>query len=54
MPQLDFVWWVINFIIVWIALIAVLTTLLNSKEETNISESSSANVNKQSTTWQWV
>nr|YP_009344334.1 ATP synthase F0 subunit 8 [Temnopleurus toreumaticus]APT42102.1 ATP synthase F0 subunit 8 [Temnopleurus toreumaticus] len=54
MPQLDFVWWVINFILIWVCLLTVLSILLNNKEEIEVSESSSTNINKETTTWEWV
>nr|YP_009344347.1 ATP synthase F0 subunit 8 [Temnopleurus reevesii]APT42115.1 ATP synthase F0 subunit 8 [Temnopleurus reevesii] len=54
MPQLDFVWWIINFLLVWVTLFAVLATLLNNKSNVNVSQQLSTNVNKSSTDWQWL
>nr|APT42089.1 ATP synthase F0 subunit 8 [Salmacis bicolor rarispina] len=54
MPQLDFVWWVINFIIIWVSLFSVLAILLNSKESTSLSQTSSVKIDKNSTNWQWL
>nr|YP_009344321.1 ATP synthase F0 subunit 8 [Salmacis sphaeroides]APT42076.1 ATP synthase F0 subunit 8 [Salmacis sphaeroides] len=54
MPQLDFVWWIINFILIWVSLFSVLAILLNSKESNNSSQTSLTNINKSSTNWQWA
>nr|QDO72181.1 ATP synthase F0 subunit 8 [Heliocidaris crassispina] len=54
MPQLDFAWWVVNFFIIWISVLTVLILLLSSTPSQNINQSSSLNIKKESTTWQWL
>nr|WRK21539.1 ATP synthase F0 subunit 8 [Echinometra mathaei] len=53
MPQLEFTWWIINFFIIWISVLIVLTILLNSTSSNNVSQTSSIYIKKESTTWQW-
>nr|YP_009369632.1 ATP synthase F0 subunit 8 [Echinometra mathaei]AID60551.1 ATP synthase F0 subunit 8 [Echinometra mathaei] len=53
MPQLEFTWWIINFFIIWISVLIVLTILLNSASSNNVSSTSSIHIEKESTTWQW-
>nr|YP_009369658.1 ATP synthase F0 subunit 8 [Mespilia globulus]AID60577.1 ATP synthase F0 subunit 8 [Mespilia globulus] len=54
MPQLEFVWWVINFLLVWIVLFSVITIISNNKQSTETIENSSTSINKTLTTWQWA
>nr|YP_009369645.1 ATP synthase F0 subunit 8 [Heterocentrotus mammillatus]AID60564.1 ATP synthase F0 subunit 8 [Heterocentrotus mammillatus] len=54
MPQLDFTWWIINFFIVWASVLVVLTILLNSIPSNNTSQTSSVEIKKESTSWQWL
>nr|YP_009917966.1 ATP synthase F0 subunit 8 [Colobocentrotus mertensii]QLM02014.1 ATP synthase F0 subunit 8 [Colobocentrotus mertensii] len=54
MPQLDFTWWIINFFIIWISVLIVLTILLSSVSPSNADQTSPVNIKKESTPWQWL
>nr|QFS00177.1 ATP synthase subunit 8 [Sinaechinocyamus mai] len=55
MPQLDFVWWIVNFFLVWTAILAVLTIVISNETPYNIDQlSSSPKINKGTTEWQWL
>nr|YP_010443001.1 ATP synthase F0 subunit 8 [Aspidodiadema arcitum]UTD49252.1 ATP synthase F0 subunit 8 [Aspidodiadema arcitum] len=54
MPQLDFTWWIVNFFIIWIAVILTFIIITANSTSPNVNPNSSApNVNKQTTNWQW-
>nr|YP_009138162.1 ATP synthase F0 subunit 8 [Sterechinus neumayeri]AGU99586.1 ATP synthase F0 subunit 8 [Sterechinus neumayeri]AID60603.1 ATP synthase F0 subunit 8 [Sterechinus neumayeri] len=54
MPQLDFTWWIINFFIVWITVFVILIVLVNNNTPQDLSQSSSLQINKGTTNWQWL
>nr|YP_009019250.1 ATP synthase F0 subunit 8 [Loxechinus albus]AFY64197.1 ATP synthase F0 subunit 8 [Loxechinus albus]AGG84243.1 ATP synthase F0 subunit 8 [Loxechinus albus] len=54
MPQLDFTWWIINFFIIWTAVLFVLIVLINNKTPQNLVSSTSLEIEKSSTSWRWL
>nr|ATE50448.1 ATP synthase protein 8 [Mellita quinquiesperforata]ATE50449.1 ATP synthase protein 8 [Mellita quinquiesperforata]ATE50450.1 ATP synthase protein 8 [Mellita quinquiesperforata]ATE50451.1 ATP synthase protein 8 [Mellita quinquiesperforata]ATE50452.1 ATP synthase protein 8 [Mellita quinquiesperforata] len=55
MPQLDFVWWIVNFFLVWTAILVVLTILVSNETPSNVDQlSSSPKIAKNTAEWQWL
>nr|NP_008126.1 ATP synthase F0 subunit 8 [Paracentrotus lividus]P12697.1 RecName: Full=ATP synthase protein 8; AltName: Full=A6L; AltName: Full=F-ATPase subunit 8 [Paracentrotus lividus]AAA68138.1 FO-ATPase subunit 8 [Paracentrotus lividus]ADA70950.1 F0-ATPase region 8 [Paracentrotus gaimardi] len=54
MPQLDFTWWIINFFIIWTAILLTLVILVNNKTAQNLTTTDSLQIEKNSTNWQWL
>nr|YP_010148947.1 ATP synthase F0 subunit 8 [Pygmaeocidaris prionigera]QQV69851.1 ATP synthase F0 subunit 8 [Pygmaeocidaris prionigera] len=54
MPQLEFTWWVLNFFLVWIAVLSTLIIILSIPTLANPSQSTELpNLPKTHNTWQW-
>nr|AAK60855.1 ATPase 8 [Diadema antillarum]AAK60857.1 ATPase 8 [Diadema antillarum] len=55
MPQLDVSWWLVNFTLIWIAVI--ITFVIISNSTTSSKESTPSNgseeIQKSTTEWQW-
>nr|ATE50443.1 ATP synthase protein 8 [Mellitella stokesii]ATE50444.1 ATP synthase protein 8 [Mellitella stokesii]ATE50445.1 ATP synthase protein 8 [Mellitella stokesii]ATE50446.1 ATP synthase protein 8 [Mellitella stokesii]ATE50447.1 ATP synthase protein 8 [Mellitella stokesii] len=55
MPQLDFVWWIINFFLVWSAILVVITIIISNETSPNVDQlSSSPEITKETAEWQWL
>nr|YP_010443027.1 ATP synthase F0 subunit 8 [Phormosoma bursarium]UTD49277.1 ATP synthase F0 subunit 8 [Phormosoma bursarium] len=55
MPQLDFTWWVVNFFIIWTAIIFTFTVITANPSSTKVDQTSpTSQTSKETTTWQWL
>nr|AAG46897.1 ATP8 [Diadema paucispinum] len=55
MPQLDFSWWLVNFTLIWTAVIVTFVVISNSTTSSKEStpSSGSGKIQKSTTEWQW-
>nr|AAG46771.1 ATP8 [Diadema palmeri] len=55
MPQLDFSWWLVNFALIWTAVIVTFVIVSNNTVSSNDSTPSSeiSEIQKKTTEWQW-
>nr|YP_009917940.1 ATP synthase F0 subunit 8 [Echinothrix calamaris]AAG47339.1 ATP8 [Echinothrix calamaris]AAG47341.1 ATP8 [Echinothrix calamaris]QLM01975.1 ATP synthase F0 subunit 8 [Echinothrix calamaris]QYJ10629.1 ATP synthase subunit 8 [Echinothrix calamaris]QYJ10630.1 ATP synthase subunit 8 [Echinothrix calamaris] len=55
MPQLDFSWWLVNFMLIWTAVVITFVVVSNniSSQENSTPSNGEKNVQKTSTEWQW-
>nr|QYJ10836.1 ATP synthase subunit 8 [Echinothrix diadema] len=55
MPQLDFSWWLVNFALIWVAVIITFIIISNNtpSQEDSTPSSEGQEVKKTTTEWQW-
>nr|AAG47333.1 ATP8 [Astropyga pulvinata]QYJ10450.1 ATP synthase subunit 8 [Astropyga pulvinata] len=55
MPQLDFSWWLVNFLLIWSAVIITFIVISNntSSQENSTPSGDSQSLQKTTTEWQW-
>nr|YP_010443014.1 ATP synthase F0 subunit 8 [Caenopedina pulchella]UTD49264.1 ATP synthase F0 subunit 8 [Caenopedina pulchella] len=54
MPQLDFIWWIVNFFLIWTTITIAFIILTNNISPTNTTENSiNIILNNETTNWQW-
>nr|YP_010297313.1 ATP synthase F0 subunit 8 [Astriclypeus mannii]UML37540.1 ATP synthase F0 subunit 8 [Astriclypeus mannii] len=54
MPQLDFVWWIVNFFLIWVTMLIVLAIITSNEAPSEVNQTSSLTIKKTTTEWQWL